>query len=530
MTPFKPQKRTYHTATVIDNKLYILDGDDVNGNIIGKEFFYLDFSVSFNTQNLLWKDLSSIDTVPPHDSAASVKGGANNSTLFLYGGYATDKTMALVYTYDPQSSTWSTPIITGIKTLKKQSLTGIMNNNGKMYLWGGYDTNGNNKNDMLILDTINLSWGQGSLVGAPSARYDYGAVLLPNNNIIYTGGWDDNAELTLSQVYIYDIINDNWIMRASSGKIPSGRDSFSTVLGLDGQSIIIFGGTATATNDNLTPEDSLYVLNLNNFEWYIPTISGQIPKSRMFHKANVIANYMVVSFGDGYDQSTESDILLLDISNSEEYMWTNNFVPTIISPPSSSASPSPTQSSISPINSVNSLSTQQPEKFSSSIVGAILGSLFGGIGFTICCFFLYKWNKNRQKQKNAMLISGNENRENMLISNERNSYNSRQSNLVPINNDYYNHGQEIPQIPPRNEYMNNHESIMIPAPAPVYNYGQERIPIANNERFSSQNPYDNLKNEFRQEIQNLRQEFILQNNGQASAFNATRNSNNNSNY
>jgi hypothetical protein len=40
---------------------------------------------------------------------------------------------------------------------------------------------------MLILDTINLSWGKGSLVGVPSERFRYGATLLPNQKIIYMG-------------------------------------------------------------------------------------------------------------------------------------------------------------------------------------------------------------------------------------------------------------------------------------------------------------------------------------------------------
>ena len=60
---------------------------------------------------------------------------------------------------------------------------GIIDYNGKMYLWSGYG----GTNDMLILDTINLSWKIGSLVGAPTARYYYGATLLPNQNIIYMG-------------------------------------------------------------------------------------------------------------------------------------------------------------------------------------------------------------------------------------------------------------------------------------------------------------------------------------------------------
>ena len=110
--------------------------------------------------------------------------------LCLYGG--NNDAMALVYTFDPQSKTWSTPNIAGVTPAKKKSfLTGVRDNNGKMYLFGGIEFTGNNTstnlNDMVILDTINLSWGIGSIVGASIPRYSYGAVMLPNQNIIYLG-------------------------------------------------------------------------------------------------------------------------------------------------------------------------------------------------------------------------------------------------------------------------------------------------------------------------------------------------------
>ena len=60
MAPFKPSQRYFHTATLIDNKLYILSGrgtGNENNEITGNQFFYLDVSVSFNTQELLWHDL-----------------------------------------------------------------------------------------------------------------------------------------------------------------------------------------------------------------------------------------------------------------------------------------------------------------------------------------------------------------------------------------------------------------------------------------------------------------------------------------
>jgi hypothetical protein len=192
-----PKQRAVPTATLIDSKLYILGGQEfniINGKISaeepnGKEFFYLDVSVPFNTQRLLWKDLSVFNTIPPHACAASVKGGANNNTLFLYGGNSTDDTIAkLVYTFDTQSNTWSAPSITGYNTIRKIFSTGIVDYNGKMYLFGGFIVdNLNSVNDMLILDTINLNWEKGSLFNAPSQRWLYGAALLPDNNIIYMG-------------------------------------------------------------------------------------------------------------------------------------------------------------------------------------------------------------------------------------------------------------------------------------------------------------------------------------------------------
>jgi len=158
--------------------------------------------------------------------------------------------------------------------------------------------------------------------------------------------------LTLSKVYIYDTINDNWSTEITVGQIPSNRAGFSAILGLDGQRIIIFGG------DFNNPDGySLYVLNLTNFNWYIPNITGNTPNPRTLHKANVIGKYMVISFGFGYDKSYESDILLLDISNNDEYVWTTNFGPS-------------------------------PNK--SVIIGATMGSIIGSILLVIVTYILYK--------------------------------------------------------------------------------------------------------------------------------------------
>ena len=95
--------------------------------------------------------------------------------------------------------------------------------------------------------------------------------------------------------------------------------------------------------------------------------------------------------GKGYDQAIDNDVLLLDINNNDEYMWTNIFD---LSAPKSTL---PTSSS----------PPQQPN-YKSIIIGAVVGSLIGGIFLSFGGFYLYKWNKNRKRQRQALPIPGNE--------------------------------------------------------------------------------------------------------------------------
>src|SRR4051812_46656360 len=89
----KPDLRHDHTATLINDKLYIIGGAPPasDSKPPPKEtFLYLDVTVPFNTNELKWNDLSAMtnNIFPPHRYAAAIKGGANNNILFLYGGEA----------------------------------------------------------------------------------------------------------------------------------------------------------------------------------------------------------------------------------------------------------------------------------------------------------------------------------------------------------------------------------------------------------------------------------------------------------
>src|SRR5204862_452188 len=119
-TILKPGPRYGHTATLINDKLYILGGNIHNDINVSPTFFYLDVSVPFDTNELKWIDLSKNNIIPPHYLSTAIKGGTNNNTLFLYGGepLAAGGVMDLVYTFDTQNNLWRVPEMTGIPPLR----------------------------------------------------------------------------------------------------------------------------------------------------------------------------------------------------------------------------------------------------------------------------------------------------------------------------------------------------------------------------------------------------------------------------
>src|SRR5437868_1579138 len=69
-----PQQRQWHTATYIDDKLYIMGGAPLDNITIGlNDFFYIDVSGPFNTNKLSWQNLSD-NTIPGNSGAATIVG------------------------------------------------------------------------------------------------------------------------------------------------------------------------------------------------------------------------------------------------------------------------------------------------------------------------------------------------------------------------------------------------------------------------------------------------------------------------
>ncbi|PKY57005.1 hypothetical protein RhiirA4_448900 [Rhizophagus irregularis] len=281
---YKPDLRYAHTATLIEDKIYILGGAvPADNGISPKEtFLYLDVSTPFITNEVKYIDISNNNAVPSHLFAIATKGGANNSTLFLYGGESLgNQTKELVYTFDAQHSTWSVPKITGDPP-KGTKFMFPVDYNELFYLFGG-------------------------------------------------SGYGPNGFLPLNEVFLYDTINNSWERKETDGIVPTPRAIFSAVLGL------------------------------------------------------------------GYMREDDNDILLLDISNNDEYAWTTSFVPPSLT---SQLPTSQLPTSQSPTNSSSHSNI--------NTIGGISIGVICGIALTVGGFFLYKQYKNRKERSTAISTPGNE--------------------------------------------------------------------------------------------------------------------------
>ncbi|EXX52534.1 uncharacterized protein OCT59_018392 [Rhizophagus irregularis] len=338
-----PSLRKLFSAVLVGEKLYIYGGFMDNENANAQKtpdyrFFYLDASISFDTSNLPWRaipdnvknlPLGSLSSVATGGVAAS-NGGANNDSIFFFNNEVA-KSVSPVLSYNSLDNVWNTQNLSGVKPIGRNQMRAITDNKGKVYLLTGFDftVQGVKRTDgLFVCDTINLNC---VIKDAPLSRLGYGVTLLPNGNLVYIGGGNRNyipVSDGFKVIYLYDPINDKWDSKVTTGNIPPADVGITTVLGLSGDKIILFGGN---NGDN----NNLYVLDTTNYEWYVPQARGKGPVfKRGEHCANVIGKYMVVTFGSNgvlqskYRSSGESDVLLLDISNDSEYIWKTSFDPT----------------------------------------------------------------------------------------------------------------------------------------------------------------------------------------------------------
>ncbi|CAG8679632.1 8625_t:CDS:2, partial [Cetraspora pellucida] len=310
------------------NILYTLGGNTDPNSVSfspSNDFFYLNISVAFDITNIPWINLSNVVDTPKQGGAAVSAGGPNKNIIFLFGGEVDNSShgISLVHEYDTTKNVWRTPIIQGIQPPRRAFLRSVTDVTGKMYLFGGtYDNYTGNStfafdNRMDILDTIGLTWSKGTELQAPTPRDGFSATLLPNGIIVYLGG---------------NGLNPQNLREITVGTIPEPRAHHSSVLGLNNDRLIIYGGYTGIQYSRSPIVYNLTVLDIRNkpYKWITPNVSGIIPSTPHAHTANVIGRYMIVTYGFLASQNhINPDIYILDIGDDSEYKWVTSFDPNL---------------------------------------------------------------------------------------------------------------------------------------------------------------------------------------------------------
>ncbi|RHZ53556.1 hypothetical protein Glove_441g36 [Diversispora epigaea] len=407
---YDPPKRCFHNSLIIDDRLLIFSGY-TNISDYTFELFYLDLSNSFENDKLTWT-LIPDGSLPVYTwrSTAVLDG----STIYLYGGFMLNKGTLeydysnLVYKYDYSTSSWSTPNLGGDTVPPRQDMKGVIDNLGKIYIFGGYNatnltsSTGNLFNDMNLLNTASNTWTTLTISGSiPTASDQYAANILSNGIIVYFGGVEQvnaNADFTLAsmnKIKLFDTSKLEWSQMDATGDNIDARMYFSSVLTPDGY-IIIFGGrtySATGSFTSVSPKLAKLDTNKDTFEWSIPSDSDlDSPPSIYGHTANLYNDFMIITFGINLDTRLYSSSAQVYLYNIKSDKWVTTFSPT----------ENQTNTSTTNTGTNKPITTTSASKKSSNSLAIGLGAGIGAAVLITCIFivtFIVRKTKQSVKDK-----------------------------------------------------------------------------------------------------------------------------------
>ncbi|CAG8749627.1 37574_t:CDS:2, partial [Gigaspora margarita] len=291
---FVPLPRAEVSANLINNRVYFNGG--WNGTL-SSDFFYLDVSVPFTTNNVAsmpWTDLSSIPGLILRSGHAACINGTN--IFYIGGAFIKETDSNFTSAFDVTTQKWSMPVTSGnLISIERHYIHCVSSRNG-IYVYGG---DGGGELSMIRLNVSNLIWSTFSGTLAPPTPVGYSATLLNDTSILYIGG---GTNLRFGAQFSYPSLD-----KATSGIIPSPRIDHGAVFIPQYNQILMFYGSSDTT---------IWALDTLKFVWSVASISniGGSPTSLFSFASTLVGAYILIGFGRSNDSTdlVTNDFFLLD--------------------------------------------------------------------------------------------------------------------------------------------------------------------------------------------------------------------------
>ncbi|KAI9483095.1 MAG: hypothetical protein EXX96DRAFT_556830 [Benjaminiella poitrasii] len=324
--------RSYFSTIIESKNIYVIGG--ANNTL---QVPILNFTNGIDTNAPNWRKRtgpSATDSIlKPFTYGVAFQGAKDH--VFVQGGEDTSTQMQSLMKYTPATDAWETTYQEAADRPEPQYLMSVSVNpyTNIAYYFGGQPIKlgASASSDFTSFDTNTGIWKKLSPTYPDAHRPGRSAHTsnIVNKQVFIMGGVTDGANATLDRVnadfnsvLVYDITNNTAMSIVTLGDIPDARLGYSTALGLDGRSIVIYGGYYSYGDTSLfrAASSDVYILDTCTLTWRKQSVSGTSPGSLYGHNAVNINNYMVLLMGKTDEVNYNEKAYILDM---KQWKWVN---------------------------------------------------------------------------------------------------------------------------------------------------------------------------------------------------------------
>jgi N-acetylneuraminic acid mutarotase len=303
LTPSMTTARTLHAATLLTNGLVLVTGGQ-QGSIFS--ITYLSSAELYDPVSNIWRATASM--LIPHEShiATMLPSGTSRvaGKVLVAGGLSDGDAVASCELYDPAAESWSS---TGGMTEARTGQTATVLPNGDVLVTGGQSTSGiTNTSEIYLTTALAGTWTKPTTMNTP--RMGQTATILPSGKVVVIGGVAANVtpDSTVETLY-----NGGGDWNPGSPTIEHVQGQAATLL--PSGKVLVTGGLDTSTVYGGTNAD-LYDPSTDTWE---PT--GFMIHNHAYHTSTLLQNGDVLVTG-GVEDQTNSEA---EVYNSSLGTWTD---------------------------------------------------------------------------------------------------------------------------------------------------------------------------------------------------------------